>query len=231
MDQPSPISRAARTSRLTLVTIALLTGCAHEIAPAATPPVTEAEPETTATAADATAADATAEPAATVAVVEPPPDAEPVEEPEPVDMTPAAAPALCESLVPEPETLQRSEFKRGGVTLPNDSRADVLECEYLDPVNGEVVVAYLVVRSAGADYATTEELGQSYDVPGMTSSYRLGRIERTSTGVRVRGTGTDTYYPETGDPDSSGRAEVDSSRLVVTCTFNAEYGSYECERG
>ena len=209
-------------------------GCAHESAPAATTtPVAEPEPEITATEADTMADDATAEPAATVAAVEPQPDPEPVEEPpppEPVDMTPAAAPALCESLVPEPETLQRSEFKRGGVTLPNDSRADVLECQYLDPVNGEVVVAYLVVRSAGADYATTEELGQAYDVPGMASSYRLGRIERMATGVRIRVTGTDTYYPETGDPDSSGRAEVDSSRVAVTCTFNAEYESYECER-
>jgi hypothetical protein len=234
MDQRSPLSRVARTSRLVLVTIALLTGCAHESAPTATTaPVTEPEPETTPAETDTTAGEATTEPAATVAVVEPPPDAEPVEEPpppEPIDMTPAAAPALCESLVPEPETLQRSEFKRGGVTLPNDSRADVLECQYHDTVSGDVVVAYLVVRSAGADYATTEELGQSYDVPGMTSSYRLGRIERMATGVRIRVTGADTYYPDTGDPDSSGRGEVDSARVVVTCTFNAEYESYECER-
>ena len=214
--------------------MALLMGCAHESAPAATTaPVTEPEPETTATETETTATDSTAEPEATVAVVEPPPAAEPVEEPpppEPIDMTPAAAPALCESLVPEPEALQRSEFKRGGVTLPNDSRADVLECEYLDPTSGEVVVAYLVIRSAGVDYVTTEDLGQSYEVPGMTASYRLGRIERMATGVRIRVTGTDTFHPDTGDPDSSGRAEVESSRVVVTCTFNAEYESYECER-
>lgn len=214
----------------------LALGCTRESVPAAsTAPVTQAAPPTTGEP-DTTGGDAPVEPTTAVAEQEPqepPPSPEPAEEPpppEPVDMTPAAAPALCASLVGEPDTLRRSEFKRGGVTLPNDSRADVLECEYLDPTSGEVVAAFLVIRTAGADYVTTEDLGQAYEVPGMTAAYRLGRIERVATGVRIRVTGTDTFYPETGDPDSSGRAEVESSRVVVTCTLNAEYGSYDCER-
>ena len=63
MDQRSPLSRVARTSRLVLVTIALLTGCAHESAPTATTaPVTEPEPETTPAETDTTAGEATTEP-------------------------------------------------------------------------------------------------------------------------------------------------------------------------
>ena len=230
MDQHLLLARAAR---LTLVSIALLLGCAHESVPAATtPPTTEAEPETTEADTDTTAVDATDEPAATVAEVEPAPTPEPVEEPpppEPVDMTPAAAPALCASLV-EPGTLRRAAFKRGGVTLHNDWRADVLECAFRAEVGVEVS-AYLVLRSASAaPFAPAPQvLGSSYDIPGMSVSYRLGPIERTSTGIRIRVTDTETIYPDTGYP-GSGRADVTRSQLVVTCTLDAEFGAYDCER-
>jgi hypothetical protein len=186
-----------------------------------------------------TTADGTTEPTSTtgptamVAAAEPPPADEPADEPPPivpVDMTPAAAPALCADLVPTPETLQRSEFRRGGIALPANARADVLECHYSDDVNGDVVTAYLVVRSAGEEEVTTEELGQAFEVPGMASSYRLGRLERTPSGCRIRVTGADTYYGDTGDPDSSGAPEVDSAVFVFTCTLNAEYQLYDCER-
>lgn len=233
MDQHSSLSRAARTSRLTLVTIALLMGCAHESAPAATTaPITEPEPESTAGESDTAAGNATPEPAAT-AVVETPPNPEPAEEPPPpvpVDMTPAAAPALCASLVNEPDGLQRSEFKRGGITLPGDARADVLECAYNDPTNGEVVAAYLIIRVTGDDFVTSEELGEAYEVPGNSVSYRLGRVERVGTGVRIRVTNTDTIYPNTGDPEASSRPEVDNSRREINCTRDAESGMFECAR-
>ena len=149
MDQHSSLSRAARTSRLALVTIALLMGCAHESAPAATTaPVAEPEPESTASESDTASGDATAEPAATTAVIEIPPSPDPADEPPPVpmDMTPTAAPALCASLVNEPDGLQRSEFKRGGITLASDARADVLECAYNDPINGEVLNRFHMLK-------------------------------------------------------------------------------------
>lgn len=216
------------------MTALLLLGCAHESGSTpTTAPVSEPEPESTAAVEPEPASDeVTPEPTTTTVADEPPPSPEPAEEPPlvPVDMTPAAAPALCASLVNEPDGLQRSEFKRGGITLPGDARADVLECTYNEPTNGEMVAAYLVIRVTGEEFVTSEALGEAYDVPGMSTSYRLGRLERAGTGVRIRVTNTDTIYPDTGDPESSSRPEVESARVNVSCTRDAESGIFDCLR-
>lgn len=234
MDQHSTL--AARIARMTFVATALLTGCAHESAPATTTPVSEREQEPTASPETDTAAEP-AEPVVepSVAEEEPPPSPPPAEEPPPppppVDMTPAAAPALCAGLVGDLGSLQRSEIKRGGIALPGDARADVVECVYNEPMYGEVVAAYLVIRIAGESEVASEELGQTYDVPGESVTYRLGRIERAGEGVRVRVTLTDTIYPDTGEPGSN-RREVDTSRRTVTCARepDPEFVYYVCER-
>lgn len=212
------------------MTAALLLGCAHETGPTATTaPVSPPEPESTAA---LEPEPVTAEPTTTAVADEPASAAEPAEEPPlvPVDMTPAAAPALCASLVNEPDGLQRSEFKRGGITLPGDARADVLECTYNEPTNGEMVAAYLVIRVTGEEFVTSEALGEAYEVPGNSVSYRLGRVERVGTGVRIRVTNTDTIYPNTGYPEASSRPEVDNSRREINCTRDAESGMFECVR-
>lgn len=164
------------------------------------------------------------EPAAVASVEAPAEDAPVV-----VDMTPAAAPAICAALASEPESVRRCTFLRGGVSLPGGARADLLELAYDSAEVGEVFEAYLVVRMPNEEYPVTRLLGERTDVPGMSTDYTLGRLERTPSGVRVRVTNTDTTYPDTGMP-GPGRAEVERARLVVTCTLDAETQYYDCER-
>jgi hypothetical protein len=242
MDTASPLSRAAWSPRLALLAIAVLMGCARQSAPAATTPTPiESEPTATTTENETTADDTTVETVPPVAVVEPPPPPAPVVSPGgPVslDMTEGDALRLCASLQwsQDQSTFTRREFMPGGVRLRRNSRADVLECEHTDSRAGTWVTAYLVVRwvdqdsERGEHYA--EELGESYAYafPDPSATYRLGRIERTSTGARIRVTGAETSYPGEGEPDFSGRAEVESWSVVVFCTYNAEDLYYECDR-
>ncbi|MCB9661704.1 MAG: hypothetical protein H6726_28925 [Sandaracinaceae bacterium] len=186
-------------------------------------------------------ADANAEPAATdaapVADSEPPSGAdEPVEastaptEPiQPIDMTPAAAPALCADLVDDPDLVRSCAFLRGGVTLPEAARADVLEFVVDDTSYGETRRAYLVVRTPGVDYTTTRELGEAYDIPGSSVGYRLGRLQRTAQGVRIQVTLTDETFAYTGEPGVHGPRDVETVRAMFVCTRQDD-GYYDCDR-
>ena len=162
-------------------------------------------------------------------VVEAPAEPPAADVPVVVDMTPAAAPAICAALADEPESVRRCAFLRGGLSLPGGARADVLELTYDSGEIGEIVQAHLVVRIPIDEYPTTQLLGERSDVPGMSSTYSLGRLERTPSGLQIRVTRTDTTYPDTGGP-GPGRAEVERSRLVVTCTLDAETQYYDCAR-
>lgn len=236
-----PPPHRALTATIVLHALAALGGCARtpatldsttptEVqatgelvpAPAATPLTPPpAEPEESAQSATSLASGAAADPV-------PAPEEEPLDPP--VDMTPAAAPTICASLEDDPSSLRRSAFRRGGVTLADGSRADVLECASSDAVNGETVRAYLVIRTPGEAYVTSTMLGEAYDVPGNSLSYRLGRLERRPTGVRMQATQTDTIYPCTGDPSESCPPEVERARVTVSCARDPEYGTYDCER-
>lgn len=222
-------------------------GCAREAAPGTTPaaepaagtgagdegatPPTEgtAEPGDQSGLASGGQADAPTDSTATEPAADAP--VEPVDDEPPVvvDMTPAAAPTICAALVDEPESVRRCAFLRGGVSLPGGARADVLELAYDSVEVGEVFEAYLVVRMPNEEFPVTRQLGERTDVPGMSTDYTLGRLERTPSGVRIRVTNTDTTYPDTGMP-GPGRAEVERARLVVTCTLDAETQYYDCER-
>lgn len=151
------------------------------------------------------------------------------EEFEPIDMSPAAAPGLCEALVDEPGSLRGSAFLRGGLVISDDSRADVLECRSMDPMYGELTVAYLVIRVAGEEEPTTEELAEAYDVPGESLAYRLSRIGRRGGEISIDVTVTDTIYPDTGVPGSR-RRDVERSRVHVVCTQFPEEREYACEK-
>jgi hypothetical protein len=106
----------------------------------------------------------------------------------------------------------------------------VLELQYDSVEIGEIVQAYLVVRIPIDEYPTTLLLGERTDEPGMSTTYSLGRLERTRTGVRIRVTDTSTIYPNTGDPSRPTGAEVERARYVATCTLDAETHYYDCAR-
>jgi Leucine-rich repeat (LRR) protein len=144
--------------------------------------------------------------------------------PERVDMTSAAAPALCTDLVTySAEDLLPGAFRRGGVTLPPRSRADVLECTYSGERRAEII---LVIRTQPAERGiVSHEICYTNDVPGESVSCRVGPIERSARGVRVRATRTVTTYPCT-DGVATCPPDVERTRIEVVC--EASDGDYEC---
>lgn len=144
------------------------------------------------------------------------------------DLSPAAATALCAAVVEDESTLQASAAGAGGLQLPDGARADVLACTVDDAMSGEVVLVFVAVSGPDGALVASAALADAYEVPGLSRSYELGRLERHAGGVRLEVTQTVTIYPCTGDPADPCPPEVERTSSVATCTPGADGDDYTC---
>ena len=95
-------------------------------------------------------------------------------------------------------------------------------------MSGEVTLAFVVVSDADGSLVASAALGDASEVPGMSRSYELGRLERRADGVRIEVGQTVTIYPCTGDPADSCPPEIERTTAVATCWLDRADDAYAC---